>query len=301
MWLPGLQGVVKMSESPVLTGSLWVTEEGDDEVLALVWVLSLGAGTFGSSSLFFFLLLRVTCIHSLLLSSVVASVASVVLVLVVSLFVSLVVSVVPVILVRLLVLLFSASPSRWTESTVLCGIVWQDGQPAYNFSSAAVCPPLPPPSFVDPGNIECLGWPGSLPVQAQPEYIVAMGCPVSCAKLCHFLHPAKGTQVIGHHVFYEICLGIAYCYLYSTSSMYSGWSRKNLVLTQFSTSLAACSLVGNSTFQSYVDRNTALRRPLYTQILKWILFQPHKSPRLDVDDDEQDNTGVQGFRYLWDG
>ena len=86
--------------------------------MALVGVFSLGAGAFGSSSPFFFFLLRVTCVHSLLFSSGVALVASVVLV-VVSLEVSLVVSVVLVILMELLVLLISAFQGRCTKLAVL--------------------------------------------------------------------------------------------------------------------------------------------------------------------------------------
>ena len=84
-----------------IEGILWVTEEGNDGVLALVGVLSIGTGAFGGSFPLFFLLLRVTCVHSLLFSSGLAFVASVVLE-VVYLVVSLVVSVVPVVLVELL-------------------------------------------------------------------------------------------------------------------------------------------------------------------------------------------------------
>ena len=46
------------------------------------------------------------------------------------------------------------------------GRLWWDGQPAYNSSNAAIYPPPPPPpppSFVDPRNIMCPVWPGSLP------------------------------------------------------------------------------------------------------------------------------------------
>ena len=58
----------------------------------------------------------------------------------------------------------------------------------------------------------------AFPIQAQPERVVTMGCPGSSAKLCYFLHLAKGAQVRGHQLSWEICRDIAYCYSYSISS-----------------------------------------------------------------------------------
>ena len=101
MWLLELLDMMILMESSVLTGS--------------PLSLSFGWGTFFRSQglrrlfPFFFLLLRVTCVHSLLFSSGVASMAAVVLV-VVSLVVSSVVSVVGVVLVELLLLFISATP-----------------------------------------------------------------------------------------------------------------------------------------------------------------------------------------------
>ena len=76
-----------------------------------------------------------------------------------------------------------------------------------------------------------------------------MGCPEISAKQCYFLHQAKGTQVRGHHLFWEIYRTLHIVTRILWVSMYSCWSWKNLVLTQLSASLAAFSLVGSSTYQ----------------------------------------------------
>ena len=81
-WVAGCDDAEGVScvEGVTVEGFLWVTVEGCGGVLVLVGVLSLGAGVFGGSSPFFFLLLRVIGVHSLLVYSGVTLMASVVLI-----------------------------------------------------------------------------------------------------------------------------------------------------------------------------------------------------------------------------